>query len=115
MLCDRIGAPSLPQDSRFASNGARSVNRDALKRALEEKLANFECTKLADALNTAGVPCAPILSVSDAITHPHTAHRGMIATIGDSYAGVGSPIKLSRTPATYRIAPPRFKKNNPAG
>src|SRR5205823_3787022 len=111
-LCDRIGAPGLSQDPRFASNGARSVNREALKQKLEEQLARFECMNLAEFLNAAGVPCAPILSVSDALTHPHTAHRGMIAKIGDSYMGVASPIKLSRTPATYRIAPPHFKKNN---
>ncbi|TMG98393.1 MAG: CoA transferase [Betaproteobacteria bacterium] len=109
-LCNRIGAAQLPADPLYASNGARSVNRKTLKQKLEERLATFECRELADVLNAAGVPCAPIMSVSDALTHPHTAHRAMIAKIGDSYAGVASPIKLSRTPATYRFAPPRFKK-----
>jgi crotonobetainyl-CoA:carnitine CoA-transferase CaiB-like acyl-CoA transferase len=47
-----------------------------------------------------------VLSVSAALNHPHTAHRGMVVKIGDGYTGVASPIKLSRTPATYRLAPP---------
>jgi crotonobetainyl-CoA:carnitine CoA-transferase CaiB-like acyl-CoA transferase len=53
-----------------------------------------------------GVPCAPIFTVDQALQHPHTAHREMVVEIGDGYRGVGSPIKLSRTPATYRHAPP---------
>jgi len=109
-LCDRIGATRLLEDERFASNGARSINREALKQALEEHLATFECKSLADRLNAAGVPCAPILSVSDSLTHPHTAHREMVIKIGDRYTGVASPIRLSRTPATYRLAPPPFVK-----
>ncbi len=55
---------------------------------------------------TLGVPCSPVLSVSAALNHPHTAHRGMVVKIGNGYTGVASPIKLSRTPATYRLAPP---------
>jgi hypothetical protein len=31
----------------------------------------------------------------------------MVVEIGDDYRGVASPIKLSRTPATYRVAPPK--------
>jgi crotonobetainyl-CoA:carnitine CoA-transferase CaiB-like acyl-CoA transferase len=37
--------------------------------------------------------------------HPHTLHRGMVIEMGE-YRGTASPIKLSRTPATYRNAPP---------
>jgi hypothetical protein len=30
-----------------------------------------------------------------------------VVSIGDHYRGVASPIKLSRTPASYRLAPPK--------
>ena len=58
----------------------------------------------------------PVLSVSAALKHPHTAHREMVVKIGDSYEGVASPIKLSRTPASYRMPPPKrhsFNSNTP--
>jgi crotonobetainyl-CoA:carnitine CoA-transferase CaiB-like acyl-CoA transferase len=45
-----------------------------------------------------------VLSVPDALTHPHTAHREMVVMPG-GYKGLGAPVKLSRTPATYRYAP----------
>jgi hypothetical protein len=30
----------------------------------------------------------------------------MVVGIGEHYRGVASPIKFSRTPASYRLAPP---------
>jgi crotonobetainyl-CoA:carnitine CoA-transferase CaiB-like acyl-CoA transferase len=46
-----------------------------------------------------------VLTVDQALAHPHTRHRGMVLEQGD-YRGVGSPIKLSRTPAALRRLPP---------
>ena len=37
--------------------------------------------------------------------HPHTRHRGMVVEL-EGYCGIASPVKLSRTPASYRAAPP---------
>ncbi len=105
ILCKHLGAPALSADERFASAGARSVNRVALKAELEALLAAHDGPKLADALVAAGVPCAPVLSVSAALQHPHTAHRRMVVELPGGYRGIASPIKLSRTPATYRFAP----------
>ena len=51
------------------------------------------------------MPCGPVLSVDVVARHPHTLHRQMVVELGD-YRGTGSPIKLSRSPATYRNAPP---------
>jgi crotonobetainyl-CoA:carnitine CoA-transferase CaiB-like acyl-CoA transferase len=108
-LCQTIGAPELAGDARFASNAQRNTHRLALKELLETALARFECAPLADKLVRAGVPCAQIQSVPQALAHPHTAHREMVVRIGEHYQGVASPIKLSRTPASYRLEPPEFK------
>ena len=105
-LCALIGDDALARDDRFSTNGLRSVNRASLKRHLEDLLAPFECEPLALRLVQAGVPCAAIQDVAAALAHEHTAHRGMVVSIGEHYKGVASPIKLSRTPATYRSPPP---------
>ena len=107
-LCQTIDAAELAGDPRFAGNGARSTNRLALKQALELKLAAHDGKLLAETLVRAGVPCAPIQSVPEALAHAHTAHREMVVRIGDDYTGVASPIRLGRTPATYRLPPPSF-------
>ena len=105
ILCKHLGAPALSANERFATAGARSVNRAALKAELETLLSAHDGPVLADALVKAGVPCAPVLSVNAALQHPHTAHRGMVVELPGGYRGIASPIKLSRTPASYRFAP----------
>jgi crotonobetainyl-CoA:carnitine CoA-transferase CaiB-like acyl-CoA transferase len=110
ILCNEIGRPDLPQDPRFASNGTRNMHKDALKLELEAALAGFDCAELADRLIHAGVPCGAVRSLDQVVADPHTAHREMIVDIG-AYRGTGSPIKLSRTPASYRLAPPQFAQH----
>ena len=105
LLCSHLQAPQLAKDERFTTAGGRSTNRADLRALLVDLLAAHDGPALAEALMGIGVPCAPVLSVSAALQHPHTAHRGMVVRMGD-YTGVASPIKLGRTPATYRRAPP---------
>ena len=44
-------------------------------------------------------------NVPAALAQAHTAHRGMVVELPGGYRGLGSPIKLSRTPASYRFTP----------
>ncbi|MNY83893.1 Succinyl-CoA:(R)-benzylsuccinate CoA-transferase subunit BbsF [compost metagenome] len=105
LLCGHIGCQHLAQDARFASAGQRSVHRDTLKPLLEEYLAACDGAQLATDLMALGVPAAPVQSVDDALQHPHTLHREMVVQMPGGYRGLGAPVKLSRTPATYRVPP----------
>lgn len=106
LFCAHLGQPDLAQHPDYATAGARSSNRAALRQRLVAMLTDQDGPALAQVLMDIGVPCAPVLSVSAALQHPHTAHSQMMVRIGQHYTGVGAPIKLSRTPATYRLAPP---------
>ncbi|MDE1139295.1 CaiB/BaiF CoA transferase family protein [Paraburkholderia tropica] len=111
-LCRVIAAPELADDARYADNKLRSQHRRELREALEARFAAWDGAQLADTLIRQGVPCAPVLGLGAALAHPHTAHRAMRVEIaaehnpGRTYSGIASPIKLGRTPATYRSAPP---------
>ncbi|MDG9971963.1 CoA transferase [Achromobacter mucicolens] len=105
MLARTLDAPALSEDPRYATNADRLRNRQALRDDLADLLARHEAATLADQLLRAGVPAAAVQTVDQALAHPHTLHRGMVLEQGD-YKGVGSPIKLSRTPATLRKLPP---------
>lgn len=114
-LCAVLGVDVLAIDPLFLTNAQRSVNRAALKQRLEAAQQHMACADLSAQLNAKGVPNAPILDVAQSLAHPHTAHRNMVVkkTFGDGsgardYSGIGSPIKLSRTPASYRLPPPIF-------
>lgn len=106
-LCTVIGAPDLGTDARFCTNGKRVENREALRVALETALKGFDGAELAAELIRSGVPAGAILDVSEALSHPHAAHREMVVQMG-AYRGLGAPVRLSRTPANYRAAPPPF-------
>ena len=105
-LCRVLGEPALAFQPEFADAKARSVNRDALRGKLVALLGKFDCEALVEQLMREGVPSAPILDVESALRHPHTEHRNMIVRMPDGYTGIASPIKLERTPASYRLPPP---------
>lgn len=103
-LCRVLGVPELAKQSEFASNQGRSVHRVQLKAHLSALLAQADAQQLAQQLMDQGVPAAPVQDVPQALSHPHTAHREMVVTMG-SYQGLGAPVKLSKNPASYRYAP----------
>lgn len=81
------------------------MHRFGLKQDLQEAFSRFDAQALFEKLISVGVPCGVIQNVVEALNHPHTAHRGMVTEVGGCRS-VASPIKLSRTPANYRLAPP---------
>jgi crotonobetainyl-CoA:carnitine CoA-transferase CaiB-like acyl-CoA transferase len=105
-LCKVLGEPALAYQPEFADAKARSTNRAALREKLVLLLQERESDALAEQLMQEGVPGAPILDVKNALEHPHTEHRNMVVRMEGGYSGIASPIKLSRTPATYRLEPP---------
>jgi crotonobetainyl-CoA:carnitine CoA-transferase CaiB-like acyl-CoA transferase len=112
-LCEQIGRPELALDPRFANNGERNANRDALGAELAAAFAQQDGNELADRLIRNGVPAGPVLPVDEATAAPHTAHREMVTEL-DWYKGLGTPIKLSRTPGGTRRPPPRFGQDGAA-
>ncbi|WP_244137661.1 CoA transferase [Burkholderia sp. BCC1644] len=100
-----LGAPALASDPRFVDNRSRCAHRPELKAELEARLAAHACEPLARDLMAAGVPCGPVRTVADVAHDPHALHRNLFVEIG-AYRGTASPVKLSRTPATYRSPPP---------
>lgn len=106
-MTEILGVPELIHDDRFSSNSARLSNREEMRRALAAPLSNLDATELAEKLIRSGVPAAAIADVGDVLRHPHTRHREMIVE-KDGYTGIGSPIKMSRSPASVRRAPPNM-------
>ncbi|AZW29743.1 CoA-transferase family III protein [Bordetella bronchiseptica E014] len=104
-LMRHLGRADVLDDPRFGANRSRSEHRAALRALLAGLFQALDGEPLAQALLDAGVPCSPVLTVEKVLAHPQTAERAMVARIGEHYAGLASPIKLGRTPASYRIAP----------
>ncbi|HTD03252.1 CoA transferase, partial [Undibacterium sp.] len=63
-----------------------------------------------DLLETAGVPCGPINTLDEVFDNPQVLARDMLVELPHPSAGkvklVGSPMKMSATPAQALSAPP---------
>jgi crotonobetainyl-CoA:carnitine CoA-transferase CaiB-like acyl-CoA transferase len=81
------------------------VNRDTLRAALLPALSDEDGMALFKRLMQLGVPCAPGLSVDEALALDHTATREMVAEL-EGYRGAGVSVTLDRTPGTVRLPPP---------
>ena len=103
-FCKAIGKPELVDDPRFIDGPARIVNREPLNKYIEENLAKY--ANAIDAAEDWGfnhhVPIAPILTVEQAVKHPHLVERETIRTVHDpvfgSYQVPGMPLRFSEGP-----------------
>jgi CoA:oxalate CoA-transferase len=105
-LCRTLGRPDLAAERRFATNDDRTRHPEELKVALEEVLRTAPAAHWLCLLEAAGVPCAPIQTIAEAVEHPQTKARNMIVQAG-GLRMAGNPIKLSpfADPPERRPAP----------
>lgn len=111
VLCAYLGLDWMLDDDRFRDNANRCEHREEVRDAIESALAQRDRGQVSADLMARGVPCGPINDVPTAVEHPHSRHRDMVVEL-DGYRGVASPVKLSRTPAQYRLAPPRHGQHD---
>ena len=110
-FCGAAEAPELLNDPDFATNALRVRNRDRLVPKVEAVTRTRGTAAWMEALEAAGVPCAPVNTLDQVFADPQVQARGMQIRMPHPLAGedvrlVGSPIRLSGTPVSYRRAPP---------
>jgi crotonobetainyl-CoA:carnitine CoA-transferase CaiB-like acyl-CoA transferase len=119
-FCTFLGQDALADDPLYATNPARLANRDALIAILVPLLTARTIAEVVAGLEAVGVPVGPVHTLDQVFATDQVAARGMIAEIArdDVVDGkvrlIGNPLKLSRTPVTYRHAPPRFGQDTEA-
>lgn len=98
------------EDSRFSDARARVKNRAALTTEIEEALAGDSVDAWVERINTAGVPCGPVLDLSQVFSDPQVLAREMLVELPHSELGTiratGLPVKLSETPGGIERPPP---------
>jgi crotonobetainyl-CoA:carnitine CoA-transferase CaiB-like acyl-CoA transferase len=106
-LCDELGDPGLAEDARYRTNADRLGNRTALTERLTGLLASMDGKALCQQLLQRGVAAGPVRDTAQVWAEPQTAYRGLKVGLGE-YRGVGTPIRLSRSPGGVWREPPRF-------
>ncbi|WP_170770209.1 CaiB/BaiF CoA transferase family protein [Ruegeria lacuscaerulensis] len=110
-FCDFIGQPALADDPRFATNPSRLEHRDALNAILRPAVQNYDTETVIAELEARKVPVGPVQTLDQVFATDQVAARQMQIAMKADPAQVnliGNPLKLSKTPVTYRSAPPTF-------
>lgn len=107
LFAEVLGRPELADDERYATNPARTANRESLTETIEVLLKMRGADDWYRVLTQAGVITGPINELAEAFAFAQ--QLGLPATVsapGAATLQVANPVDLSSAPFTYRSAPP---------
>ena len=116
-LCEAMGKPEITRDPRFTDNASRMNNLDELVALIEGWIRSQSSDDAAiETLKAHHVPVAPILSVPEALQHPHLRQRGTVRTVHDRLLGdldvPGFALRFSEFPDTLDLQAPLLGEHN---
>jgi crotonobetainyl-CoA:carnitine CoA-transferase CaiB-like acyl-CoA transferase len=101
---------TLDAGDRFATNRERVTGYAELRPMIAGRMRTQTRSYWIERLGKVGVPCGSVRDLHEVFTDPQIAARSMMVPMTHPTAGVirvlGSPLKLSDTPATQRTPPP---------
>ncbi|HET8567105.1 MAG TPA: CoA transferase [Solirubrobacterales bacterium] len=111
-LCEVLGEAHLATEERFATNPARVRNREELRPLLEAALSSRPAAEWIGLLQARRVPAGLVNDVGAAFEFAARMGLDPIVEIprekGPPVRLPRNPIRLSKTPASYRLPPPRL-------
>lgn len=110
-LCTCLEKPEWADDERFAKNSARVKNREVLVPLIREIVATKTTQDWLDIFREADIPSGPVNTMDKVFEMEQIRSRDMQISMNHPLADapvslVGSPLKLSETPASYDNPPP---------
>jgi len=117
-FCDLLGFDANVRDNpKFVTNQERLKNRQELTNLVQAILKKQTLEYWLRKLRGAKIPCGPINSVPDILTDPHYLDRSNIVEMehnSDKFRSLANPVRLSETPAIYRLPPPQLGEHTDA-
>ena len=117
-FCAFCKRSELAADPRYATNAQRLRNRDALTPVIADLIAAHPIRHWVEGLTKVNVPCSPINSIDQVFADPQVKARNMEIAMPHPAAGdevvrlIGSPIKMSESPVSYRRPPPTLVQHS---
>lgn len=113
-LCSIIGREELTENALFLTNVDRVQNREKLVIEMNRTFSLFKTQELFQKFLDSGIPASPINSVEQAVNATQIMERNMIVDMEAPYGKIrilGTPFKMSVTPASVRLHPPMLGEN----
>jgi CoA:oxalate CoA-transferase len=112
-----IGHPELGDDPRFSTATKRVEQMPLIRRLVQEWLDAMPSDEEAiRVLEHNRIPVAPVLSVAEAVHHPHLRARGTVMNVHDPVLGAfdvpASPWRFSEFPEPLDLRAPFLGEHN---
>ena len=115
-LCQAMGRAELASDPRFKGNPERMANVAELKRLIQEWFDATPDVEVFQRFDEFRVPYAPVLTVEEAMAHPHLRERGTVRKTTDRFLGEfdvpGFPIRFSEYETQLELGAPTLGEHN---
>ncbi|WP_421956424.1 CaiB/BaiF CoA transferase family protein [Polaromonas sp.] len=112
-LAVELGHPEWIADERYSTNRARLLHKASLLPQLAIALQAHPRAQWLERLTRAGVPCAPVHSIPEAMDHPHVQALDMFTRVGAiDFSLTAMPISFDGERPAYAHAAPTLGQNN---
>ena len=112
-LAQVLGQPGWMDEERFATNRARLAHKAALFEQLMPLLRARTRAEWIERFEAAGVPCAPVHSVPEALAHPQVQALGILAPVpGADFSLTAMPLRIDGERPLARGIAPRLGEHN---
>ena len=109
-LCTVMQRDDLAAVRRWHSVAGRATEREAIEKEVAAWTAPQRRAAVAQRVAAAGIPCAPVRTISEVGSDPHVFERGVVREVDVAARGtvkvLGTPIKLSAHSEPEVSAPP---------
>jgi crotonobetainyl-CoA:carnitine CoA-transferase CaiB-like acyl-CoA transferase len=117
-FCEAFNLTHMLEDPRFVTNAARVGNRQLVTDTLNPVMMQHPTSWWIERLEALKIGYGPINKLSQVFEDPQVVARNMVLEMahssGQMVKVISNPVKLSETPADYRIAPPLLGEHTDA-
>jgi len=111
-LLDATGLSQLRESPEFSTNAQRMARRQEIKAIIEARTSTQSSEYWIQRLNEFGVPCGPVLGLSEVFEDPQVQDQEMVITVDHPGHGdvrmLGFPIKFAEAPSSCRLPAPEL-------
>ncbi len=109
-FCRAVGRPEWLRDARFETPAGRDRHANERLELMQSALIERSAEDWLDILDTAGVPCAPVLKRAEVVDHPQVRASGIVIETDHPHAG---RLRQARNAARFEGTPTEVNRGAP--
>ncbi len=109
-LTRALEKPEWLEDERFKTPALRQKHIDVRLQMIQDALMTRPAAEWLERLETEDVPCAPVLTRTQTLSHPQIAATGVIIETEHEHAG---QVRQTRPAAQFSETPPEIRRGGP--